>query len=355
MVDVSTVVRDHGYHPLTVVEVVEDTPDTRSYVLGIPDELADVFRYRAGQFCTFRVEIGDDVHLRCYSMSSAPDSGRDLTVTVKRVSGGVISNWFHDHVRTGSRLEVSRPAGVFCVQEGERPLIACCGGSGVTPVMSIARSVLATTDRSIDVLYANRDRSSIIFHDELRDLETRYPGRLNVTHHLDRDAGYLDRTAIESFVAGRTDADFYICGPTPFMDLVETTLQRTDVAPERIAIERFGTPPPPAAPPDEPEPAGSESEPSVPESVTVIMNRKRTAVRYRPGDTVLETARRGGLQPPFSCEAGNCATCMALVHEGSITMRVNNALTADEVASGWVLTCQAIPTGDSLTVEYETF
>ncbi len=355
MVDVSTVVRDHGYHSLVVLDVVVDTPDTRSYVLGIPDELADVFGYRAGQFCTFRVEVDDDVHLRCYSMSSAPEHGRDLTVTVKRVPGGVVSNWFHDHVGIGSRLAVSRPAGVFCIRPGERPLLAFCGGSGVTPVMSIVRSVLTSTDRSIDVLYANRDRSSIIFHDELHDLASRHPDRLRVTHHLDSDAGFLHETAIEEFVAGRVDSDFYICGPTPFMDLVEAVLHDTDVTPDRIAIERFGTPPP-TDHADEPDLDGPPTAVSLaPEAVLIVMNRKRTSVPYRAGDTVLETARRGGLKPPFSCEAGNCATCMALIHEGTVTMRVNNALTPDEVASGWVLTCQAIPQSPSLTVEYETF
>src|SRR5436305_8691373 len=147
MADYEHVRRDHGFHALRVREVVQETDDTRSLVLDVPDELRETFRYRAGQFCTFRVHVGDEELHRSYSMSSAPEVDRDLTVTVKRVPGGAVSNWFNDEVAAGDVLEVTRPAGVFCVREGERPVVAFCGGSGVTPVMSIAKSVLTTSAR----------------------------------------------------------------------------------------------------------------------------------------------------------------------------------------------------------------
>jgi 3-ketosteroid 9alpha-monooxygenase subunit B len=349
--------RDHGYHLLRVKEVVQETADTRSFVLDVPDELREVFRYRAGQFCTFRVHLDGEEHLRCYSMSSAPETDGDLAVTVKRVPGGVVSNWLHDHVSEADVLEVTKPAGVFCVRDGERPVVAFCGGSGVTPVMSIIKSVLAGTQRPARLLLANRDRDAVIFHDQLHALQARHPDRLDVRHHLDVDAGFLDPDAIRAFVADTLDADFYICGPAPFMDLVEMTLLDAGVEAGRIAVERFVTAGQPAAPvaagpvDGGQHAAGGE----VPESVTVILKGKRHEVAYRPGDTLLETARRGGLKAPFSCEAGNCATCMALVRDGSATMRVNNALEPDEVTEGWVLTCQALPEGRSVTVEYESF
>ena len=144
-VDHELVRREHGYHPLRVKHIIQETADTRSFVLDVPEDLAEMFRYRAGQFCTFRVHIDDDEHLRSYSMSSAPDTDGDLTVTVKRVPGGLVSNWLHDHVATGDILEATKPAGVFCVHEGDGPVVAFCGGSGITPVMSIAKSVLAAT------------------------------------------------------------------------------------------------------------------------------------------------------------------------------------------------------------------
>jgi ferredoxin-NADP reductase len=231
--------REHGFHPLRVKEIIEETPDTVSVVLEVPDDLRDLFEYEAGQFCTFRVPIGDDEVLRSYSMSSAPEVDGELTVTVKRVPGGLVSNWLHDHVTVGDTLQVTKPAGVFCAREGERPIVAFCGGSGVTPVMSIAKSVLARTERPVRVLYANRDRDSVIFHGQLEDLASRHPERVHVHHHLDDDAGFVDAGKIAAFAAEHLDADFYICGPTPFMDLVEATLVELGVDPERIAIERF--------------------------------------------------------------------------------------------------------------------
>jgi 3-ketosteroid 9alpha-monooxygenase subunit B len=256
-------------------------------------------------------------------------------------------------------LSVTRPAGVFCPRDGGRPVVAFCGGSGVTPVISIAKSVLATGGRRVRMLYANRDRGNVIFDRDLRELQRAHPDRFELRHHYDTDGGYLDAATIAGFAAGSPDADFYICGPGPFMDLVEATLHEQGVEPDRILIERFvvaGD-----APADEPdastestesaEPAGAD----VTETVVLILDGKKHSVAYRAGDTVLETARRGGLQPPFSCEAGNCATCMAVVREGSATMRVNNALTPEEETEGWVLTCQALPHGRTVTVEYESF
>ena len=173
-------------------------------------------------------------------------------------------------------------------------------------------------------------------------------------HHLDDASGLVDASEIQELLDGALDAHHFICGPGPFMDLVEATLLDAGVAPERISIERFlNKGQHPAAPATAEPPAGGAS--SVPAEVTVILKGKRTTIDYRPGDTLLDTARRGGLQPPFSCEAGNCATCMALLNDGTATMRANNALTPEEVEEGWVLTCQAIPSGDQVTVEYETF
>ena len=335
---------DHGFHDLTVVEMVDETPDARSFVLAVPPALRSLFMYEAGQFCTFRVRIDGEEHLRCYSMSSAPStSSPTLTVTVKRVPDGVVSNWLNDSVSAGDVLSVTKPAGVFCLRDASTPVIAFCGGSGVTPVMSLARVVLSGTDRPLRLLYANRDRSSVIFESALESLTDRHADRFVLQHHIDADAGYLTAPDIATFVGDQLDADFYICGPTAFMDLVEKTLLDLGVDPDQIWIERFTTPPTSAAPPPS----------STTEAVTLMLSGKRTTVPYQPGDTVLETARRAGLRPPFSCEAGNCATCMALVKDGSATLRTNNALTPEELAEGWILTCQALPDSPTLTVDYD--
>jgi ferredoxin-NADP reductase len=312
-----------------------------------------MFRYRAGQFCTFRVNVGGEELLRSYSMSSAPDVDDDLTVTVKRVPDGAVSNWFNDAVTEGDVLAVTKPMGVFCVRDHDAAVIAFCGGSGVTPVMSITKSVLQSTSRPIKLFYANRDADSIIFDAELRLLQEKHDGQLTVQHHLDVDRGFVDAAEIEAFADADTDADYYICGPGPFMDLVEATLLGRGVPRDRIMIERF-TPAGETADAAASDVGGEDETGAVPAEVTIILKHTRTTIEYHPGDTVLTTARRGGLQPPFSCEAGNCATCMAVLREGAATMRVNDALTDEEVADGWILTCQAVPRGGSpVVVEYE--
>jgi ferredoxin-NADP reductase len=341
----------HGFHSLRVKRVIDEASDARSFVIAVPDDVRETFRYRAGQFCTFRVRVGDRELLRSYSMSSAPETDPDLTVTVKRVPHGLVSNWFNDNVSEGDVVEMTRPAGVFCPTNNHSPLLAFCGGSGVTPLMSIAKSVLTTTLRPVSLLYANRDRRSVIFGDDLGALRARHPDRFDLRHHFDTDAGFLDSHAIANFVANRIDGDFYICGPAPFMDLIEATLLDIGVDPARIAIERFTTAS--ESPSESPVAPRTAPGPGATETVTLILGGKISSVKYREGDTVLETARRGGLQPPFSCEAGNCATCMAFLREGSAAMRANNALTPDEVGEGWILTCQALPVGHAVTVEYE--
>ena len=348
MTELDDVVRRHGYHHLRVKAIVPETDDTRSFVLDIPADQQEAFRYEPGQFCTFRVHIDGVEHARCYSMSSAPDTDRDLAVTVKRVPGGVVSNWLNDHVAEGDELEVTAPSGTFCVPPGDRPVIGFCGGSGVTPVMSIAKSVLATSSRPVSLLYANRDRESVIFAEALAERARRHGDQLGLHLHLDSEGGYLDSSAIIEFVDGRLDADFFICGPGPFMDLVEEALLSLGVEAEAIFIERFVTAGQPApAVPEEVADGGP------PETIVLILRGKKNEIPYRAGDTVLETARRANLRAPYSCEAGSCATCMALIRDGSVTMRANNALTPEEVDEGWVLTCQALPTSPSITIEYE--
>ena len=333
---------DHEYHQLAVVDVVDETADTRSFVLDIPPALEGTFAYAAGQFCTFRATIDGETVVRSYSMSSSPDTGDAFTTTVKRVPGGRMSNWMNDTLAPGATIEVMRPTGLFVLREHDLPIVAFAGGSGITPVISIIKSALATTARPILLVYANRSGDSVIFEDELERLRSESGGRLSVHHHLDSERGLLDPAQCAELVTDCTGADFYLCGPAPYMDTVVAGLSMRNVAPSQLVIERFVTP-------DSPVEAGGATL----EELVIRLDRKKHTVRYHAGDTVLETARRGGLRPPFSCEAGNCATCMAHLDKGSVTMRVNNALSADELDEGWVLTCQSIPTSAELVVDYD--
>jgi len=338
--------RDHGFHAVPVARVVPETADAASLVLAVPPGDRDAFAYRPGQFCTFRVVAGGEAHHRCYSMSSTPGIDDDLQVTVKRVPGGVVSNWLLDNVTAGDAVEVTTPAGVFRLAEDDGAVVAFAAGSGITPVFSMIKAALAGTDRRVRLLYANRDAESVIFGEAIGALAGEHGGRFEVVHHLDVDAGFVDADAVGRFL-GEVDpsAGHYLCGPTPFMDVVEQALLAAGVAPDRIHIERF-TPGGPVE--DEPVPG------EVPGEVVVELGGRTATAEHRPGTTILQTARQLGMSPPYSCESGSCATCMARLEEGTATMHVNDALTPEEVEEGWVLTCQAVPTSPKVHVVYES-
>jgi len=349
-----------NFHALTVGRVIDETSDARSFVLGIPDDLRDTFRYRAGQFCSFRVRVGGELLVRCYSMSSSPDTDGEFKVTVKRVPGGSVSNWMIDHLSAGDVLEVTAPAGRFCLRTDEarrvRPLVAFSGGSGITPVISVIKTLLSTTERRASLLYANRDRDSIIFRDELDALAQPDQRRLRVLHRLDVEHGFVDPSGVVEFVGDERDADFYICGPGPFMDVVEAGLSDLGVPGDRIFIERFVLPADPAGAVQSPPPSAPGAAVQVDvktETVTIVLHGKEHTLAYHPGETILETARRGGLKAPYSCESGICGTCLARTKAGAARMKANNVLTPEEVADGLVLTCQGVPTTQTITVEYE--
>lgn len=336
--------RDHGFHPVRVARVVAETADAGSFVLEVPPELQEAFAYEAGQFCTFRVWIDGQPQLRCYSMSSTPGVDDELQVTVKRVPGGLVSNWMLDHLHAGDEVDVTLPAGVFQLTERPEALVALAGGSGITPVISILKAALATTERPVRLLYANRDVDATIFRAALDALAEAHPDRFTLEHHHDVDRGFLDGEAIRRFSADVPEADVYICGPGPFMDLVEGALQEDGVDPQRIHIERF-TATEPVVDPEPAEAVGATV-------VSIELDGRTDSIEHRPGTTVLQTARSMGMSPPFSCEAGSCATCMAKVLEGTVKMQCNNALTDEEVVDGWVLTCQSVPTSPTLRVRY---
>jgi 3-ketosteroid 9alpha-monooxygenase subunit B len=336
-------VREYGYHPLTVAEVIDETADTRSFVLEVPPALEKRFAYAAGQFCTFRATIDGEPTVRCYSMSSSPQTSDPFTVTVKRVAEGKMSNWMNDTLAAGDTIEVTPPAGLFVLRAAETPIVAFAGGSGITPVISIVKTALVTTAREIALVYANRGPGSVIFADALERLRARSGGRLSLHNHLDSEHGFLDAAACAALVGDRTQADFYVCGPGPYMKVVQAGLDQRGVDADRLFIERF----------DLPDEAAAATEESETESIVIRLEGRKRRVGYERGDTILDTARRAGFKPPFACQQGNCGTCMAHLDEGRVAMRVNNALAPDEVDQGWILTCQAIPTSREVVVDYD--
>jgi 3-ketosteroid 9alpha-monooxygenase subunit B len=343
--DAKGTAHDHGYHPLRIARIIPETAEASSFVLEVPDELKPAFAYEAGQFCTFRVHVDGEPLVRCYSMSSSPAVDGELQVTVKRTPGGVVSNFMNDRLVAGDTLEATRPAGFFCLGSGDGDIVAFGAGSGITPVLSLVKTALATTSRGVRLFYANRDHDAVIFRSEIDAFEADHDGRFAVSHHLDVERGLVEPDAIRAFIGGSADAEYYVCGPGPFMDVVEQALLSGGADPERIHIERFT--PPEWLPEPDPSPSAAETT-----RVTVELDGRVDTVDHRPGTTILQTARQMGMSPPFSCESGSCATCMARLVAGTAAMYVNNALTDDEVADGWVLTCQAVPTSPSVHAVY---
>jgi 3-ketosteroid 9alpha-monooxygenase subunit B len=335
------------YYNLRVAEVIDETSDSRSVVLDVPAELSDRFAYQSGQFLSFRVEVDGHRLVRCYSLASAPGLDPAHKVTIKRVVDGRASNWMNDHLQAGDELEVMPPNGVFVLRaDRETPVVLFSGGSGITPCISILKTALATTQRSIKLVYANRDDQSIIFKQELASLLSEHADRLDVVHRLDDVHGFVDAALVVQEIGQRKDADFYICGPGPFMDVVEEGLANLDIPKDQIHIERFESPDTPGA---------NVSAPIDGDRITIVLDGKETEISLGEGETVLAAARREGLEPPFACEEAYCGCCMAKVASGSVEMKMNDGgIDQRQIDEGWVLTCQAVSKAGSgpIRIEY---
>jgi len=335
---------DGPYYRLSVADVIEETDDSRSIVFDVPEALRERFAYLAGQFLTLRVEVDDHRLVRCYSLASAPGLEAQHKVTVKRVVDGRASNWLNDHVIKGDQLEVMPPNGVFCLRDRETPIVLFGGGSGITPIISIIKTGLQTTSRNLKLVYANRNDQSIIFKDELSALLSEHADRLEIVHRLDDVHGLIDAALVVQEVGPKIDADFYICGPGPFMDVVESGLASLAIDSDQIFIERFQSSEAPVdlAPVDT----------SAGAVVTIKLDGREAEVVVAEGETILTAARRAGLEPPFACEEAYCGCCMARVVEGEVDMLTNDGgIDQKQVADGWVLTCQGIVKG-AARVEY---
>jgi 3-ketosteroid 9alpha-monooxygenase subunit B len=319
-----------SYRPVRVTDVVRETADACSLVLS------ETFSYRPGQYLTVRVPGGLS---RCYSLSSSPYTDDQLKITVKRMAGGYVSNWICDHVTAGTILDMLPPAGTFIPASFDRDLLLFAGGSGITPVMSILKAALATGSGRIVLVYANRDDRNVIFDDELRGLADRYPDRLTVTHWLDCAQGPPTVPALRELIAPVAGFEAFVCGPDPYMAVVERALAESGVPPHRVHVERF------VLPPDEP----VESE-----AVTVEVHLDGQTHRFPwpAGTRLLDLLIDRGLNPPFSCRQGNCGACACRILDGEVKLINNEILEEEDFAEGYILACQAIPLTEHVKVAY---
>ena len=352
------------FHALKVAEIVPETAEANSIRFEIPPELRDAFAFEAGQHLTLRAIIDGEEVRRNYSLCTAP-AEQDWMVTVKRIGGGLFSNWVGDQLKPGDTLQVMLPHGSFTTEfdpANSRHLVGIAGGSGITPVMSLIKTLLRAEPQSrFTLLYGNRDSSSIIFLEALAALKDKHLGRLEIYHFLDAEEqdielfnGMLDRArcdeAIAHLVPDAAEVDgWFICGPGPMMDAAEGALLDRNIPKDRIHIERFTADRPPEAVAQEIAQLQTQAEGV---SVSVTLDGRTRRVPFTAGN-ILDSARAAGLPAPFACKAGVCATCRAKVTKGKVEMAARYGLTDEEVAAGYVLTCQSVPLGDGVAVDYD--
>jgi ring-1,2-phenylacetyl-CoA epoxidase subunit PaaE len=343
------------FHELTVARVDPLTDDSAAVTFAVPDALRSTFAFRPGQSLTVR----RGAERRSYSIC-AP-AGRAPRIGVREVVGGAVSGWLVRDVRPGDVVEVQAPAGSFTpdlAHPGHHVLIAA--GSGITPMISIAGSVLAASAEStVTLFYGNRRSNTVMFADEVADLKDAHPDRMRVVHVLSREpqevelfTGRLDADRLRTLLALLVDIDdvdqWWLCGPFAMVTGATDVLDELGVERNRVHRELFYVEEaPPTQVLHEDAPVGSGAE------VTVILDGRTSAVTVPAGTPVLDGAQRVRPDLPFACKGGVCGTCRAKVVDGAVTMRRNYALEDAELTAGYVLTCQALPITDRVTVDYD--
>jgi ring-1,2-phenylacetyl-CoA epoxidase subunit PaaE len=358
------------FHPLRVRAIEPDTREAVIVTFEVPAPLREVFGFTQGQYLTLRTEIDGQDLRRSYSICAGVDDG-ELRVGVRKVRGGVFSNWINEQLKTGDTLSVMAPQGRFFVPlapHAKRHHVGIAGGSGITPILSIMKTVLAREPHSrFTLIYGNRLLQSTMFKEEIEDLKNRYMTRLSLQlvfsdEHTDAplNHGVMDRTKIgqflQSVVPGASIDHVYVCGPFQMNDEAEAALLAAGVPEERIHIERFGVALPAGG---AGAPVGAvvhEAKPGDAETarITIVrdgLSREISFTRQQP--SILDAASAAGMEVPFSCTSGVCGTCRAKVVQGEVRMERNFALDKKEVAAGFVLTCQAHPLTESVVLSFD--
>ena len=334
------------FYQVTVAEVIRETGAASSLVLDVPPSLAATFAYRPGQFVTVRVPSDQTGSVaRCYSLCSSPQAGDLPAITVKRTGDGYASNWILDHVTAGTVLDVLPPAGTFCPPSLDGEFLLFAAGSGITPVISILKSVLAAGRGRVALVYANRDEQSVIFAAELRRLAASASGRLAVLHWLDSLQGTPAAAAIAALARPYAGWEPYICGPDPFLAVVRAALGQLGVPASRIRAERFLSL---AENPFEETRAGG----GMAATLSVELDGVTRVLPWPPGARMLDVLIDAGLEAPHSCRQGLCGACACQLLAGQVELAHNEVLEAADLADGYILACQAVPLTPEVRVAY---
>lgn len=334
------------YYKVPVAEVIRETDDASSLVLDVPPPLAATFAYSPGQFITVRVpsDLTGSV-ARCYSLCSSPHAGDPPAITVKRTAGGYASNWILDNVTAGTVLDLLPPAGTFCPRSLDGDFLLFAAGSGITPVISILKSVLAAGRGRVALVYANRDEQSVIFSGELRRLAASAGGRLVAMHWLDSLQGTPAAAGIAALARPYAAWEPYICGPDPYLTVVRAALGQLGVPAKRIRAERFLSLA--ENPFEETRTAGG-----IAATLSVELDGVTRALPWQPGTRMLDVLIAAGLEAPYSCRQGICGACACQLTAGEVEMAHNEVLEEADLADGYILACQAVPLTPEVSISY---
>lgn len=353
------------FHRLRISDLKRETPEAVSIAFAVPDEMRDAYAFAPGQYLTLRATLeGEDLR-RSYSICSGPDDG-ELRIAVKQVDGGAFSTWANTALQAGDELDVMTPTGRFGIAHvpaEARIHVGFAAGSGITPILSIARGILAREpDSRFFLFYGNRNPREMLFREQLEELKDRFLGRLSVFHVLSQEEqdipilnGRLDgekvRVLLRHMVPAEQVDHVFVCGPTGMSEEIEAALREIGVPDERVHIERFvsglgGKPRP------KPVPTALAAE-AAHRTAALIVDGNRREVKVAEGEAILDAALRAGLDLPYACKGGMCSTCRAKVVEGTVEMEVNYSLEPWETQAGFVLTCQAHPTSERVVIDYD--
>jgi ring-1,2-phenylacetyl-CoA epoxidase subunit PaaE len=351
------------FHRLTIREVRRETPDAVSIAFDIPPDLEAAYAYEPGQYLTLRTTLDGEEVRRSYSICSGLEEG-ELRIGVKRVANGAFSSFANEALQVGHAIDVMTPTGRFGQvgpTDAPRTYAGFAAGSGITPILSIIRGILAREPESrFFLFYGNRSMTDMLFRTALEELKDRHLGRFSVFHVLSQEEqdipvlnGRLDaaktKLLLTHIVPAGTVDHVFICGPLGMSEAVEAACAELGMPPERIHVERFVSefggrtrPKPPAPAPDAPF-----------RTAALIVDGKRRDVSVREGEAILDAALRAGLDLPYACKGGMCSTCRAKVVEGEVEMDLNYSLEPWETEAGFVLTCQSHPKTERVVIDYD--
>lgn len=343
-------------HSLAVAQVVPQGSDAVLLSFTLTDDQAAQFRFQPGQYLTLAADIGGQAQWRCYSITSEPQPGSPISVLVRRVAGGRVSNWICDHAQPALRLQVLPPAGRFLLARPGAAALLFAGGSGIAPIYALARQALAAGAPRVGLFYANRDRATTMLTDELDALQRAAGARLALRYWFDAEDGLPAPQSLAEQARGFETADVYLCGPDAFMRAVGSSLAQAGFDATRVHREDFGAPADDGDAGAEPDVGvgddadGRAAGPAV--TMTVTLGAQQHVVAVGPRQSLLSAMLDAGLPVPHACKVGECASCICRLEEGQVERLDNSVLDEDDVADGWVLACRTRALGTPVRIRF---